>query len=97
MCIHLAPLENYLRAKNIAEVWRGQPWTKNCREWIYFDCSFDAAGLKAKLGLDPVVEVHDYPDVKAGSEAGLFCTACKDGVMGLHSSNPLSMQKPFIT
>lgn len=84
MCQHLKKAEEYIRASGVKEYWRGQPWTDNCREWIYFDALFDPADLKEKLQLDACVGVHDYFDPKAGSEFGLFCRVCKDGVMGLH-------------
>lgn len=84
MCIHLQPLENYLVSKGIVETWRGQPWTKNCREWIYYECVLQTEKLKTKLHLGKCVETHDYADIKAGTELGLVCTLCHDGIMGRH-------------
>jgi hypothetical protein len=96
MCIHLQPAEAYIKSKGIPEFWRGQPWTDNCREWIYFDCFFNPAELKAKLKLDECVQVHDYFDIKAGSERGLVCDTCKDGVMGIHPDSGYGASKPVI-
>ena len=35
MCEHLKPLEDHLKAEKIPEIFRGQAWSDNCREWIY--------------------------------------------------------------
>ena len=43
MCEHLQALENYLKAEKIPEIFRGQAWSDNCREWVYFDCILDSA------------------------------------------------------
>jgi hypothetical protein len=96
MCEHLIKAEEYIKSKGIPEYWRGQPWTDNCREWIYFDCRFDPAALKEKLALDPCVQVHDYFDIKAGAELGLYCSICKDGVMGVHPKSPPYGDRPVL-
>lgn len=97
MCIHLKPAEEYIKSKGIPEFWRGQPWTNNCREWVYFDCLFSPLDLKNKLGLDDCVTIHDYYDIKAGSERGLFCEICKDGVMGIHPDSGNTPGKPSVS
>ena len=84
MCLHLQKVEDYVNAKGLAEVFRGRSWGKNCREWIYFDCILDTEELKRKLELDPCVETHKYSDIKVADELGLFCTVCKDGIMGVN-------------
>lgn len=96
MCEHLIKVEEYIKSKGIPEYWRGQPWTANCREWIYFDCLLSPKDLIDKLKLDPCVQVHDYFDIKAGAELGLFCTVCKDGVMGVHPQGPGASAKDLI-
>ena len=30
-------MEQALIARGIRENYRGQPWSMNCREWVYFD------------------------------------------------------------
>jgi hypothetical protein len=84
MCEHLHSAEQYLRASGAVEVWRGKPWQNNCREWIYFNCLFDPVALKQTLQLDSFIGMHDYFDIKGGAERGLFCTVCRDGLMGIH-------------
>lgn len=96
MCEHLKQLEDYIISKSIAETWRGQAWTNNCREWIYFDCILNTEVLKKKLQLKAFIETHDYFDIKAGSELGFICTICKDGIIGMHPKNPLSQNKVLI-
>ncbi len=84
MCPHLLPLENYLKTKKVKEIYRGQVWCKNCREWVYYDIVLDTTYLIQQLKLDNCVVLHKYEDFKVGSEYGLFCTICNDGIMGKH-------------
>lgn len=86
VCEHLAPLEKELKDKMIKETYRGQPWSANCREWVYFDCVLNVESIKTRLALPVCVEVHVNDDVKSGVEAGLVCSLCHDAVMGVHSS-----------
>jgi hypothetical protein len=65
MCIHLKQLEDYITSKGITETWRGQAWTNNSREWIYFACILETQVLKKKLQLEPCIETHDYFDIKS--------------------------------
>lgn len=95
MCVHLEPVETYIKSNGFAEYWRGQPWTQNCREWVYFDCILDTSSISAKLNLHSCVTVHDYNDVKAGSERGFICSICKDGIMGRYPDS-LGSGKPVL-
>lgn len=97
MCTHLEKVVEYLTHHAIKEAWRGQPWTDNCREWIYYDAVLDPVFLQRHLSLDACIEMHDYSDIKAGSERGLFCTICKDGVMGMHPNDQQAKGKPVIS
>ncbi len=83
VCEHLAPLENELIKTNVKETYRGQVWTKNCREWVYFDCVLDTASLAARFSFPPCVKVHENLDQKSGLERGFVCEECHDGIMGL--------------
>jgi hypothetical protein len=85
VCRHLAPLENELIKANVQETYRGQAWTKNCREWVYFNCVLDTAALAARFQFPPCVKVHENLDPKSGTERGFVCTECHDGIMGLLS------------
>jgi hypothetical protein len=46
-CEHLLPLEEALLAEGIRETSRGQAWSENCREWVYFDCRLDLPLISA--------------------------------------------------
>ena len=96
MCVHLKTVEEYIKQKGIPENWRGQPWSRYCREWIYFECVFSPTQIKTKFRLHSCVEAHIYHDIKAGSEQGLVCTKCNDGVMGLHPQSDSASSKPLV-
>ncbi|MCJ7545609.1 MAG: hypothetical protein MUP30_02100 [Deltaproteobacteria bacterium] len=85
VCEHLAPLEDELNRANIKETYRGKAWTKNCREWVYFDVVLDTASLAARFRFPPCVRVHENLDPKSGVERGFVCEKCNDGIMGLLS------------
>ena len=85
MCEHLAELEQALIAAEIPVTFRGQPWSSNCREWVYFACWFDRSAIRARFNLAECVTNHDYLDTHDGQEAGLVCSMCHDGIMGVHS------------
>ena len=82
MCEHLIKLEEYLDTKNIRETYRGRAWSKNCRIWIYYDCILDINSLKERFKFDECVRVHEYNDIKVGSERGFICIKCNDAIMG---------------
>jgi hypothetical protein len=54
---------------------------------VYFDCVLEPESLKAKFHLPSFVITHENTDEKSGTELGLVCTQCKDGIMGLHPSH----------
>ncbi len=86
LCKHLRPLEEEILSKHVKELYRGKPWTKNCREWVYFDCYFDIPSIKKRLNLPDCVKFHELLGTHDGQEAGLECTLCKDAIMGHHKS-----------
>lgn len=90
MCTHLKLIESYLLAKGYKEIYRGQVWSNNCREWIYFNGVLNIQELQEQFKLDKTIIVHDYQDIKVGSELGLVCTLCFDGIMGAHPNLALA-------
>jgi hypothetical protein len=90
MCEPLQPLEDYIKAQKIPEIFRGQAWSDNCREWVYFDCVLEPESLKAKFHLPSFVTTHENTDEKSGTELGLVCTHCNDAIMGLHPNHSSS-------
>lgn len=83
-CEHLRPLEIYLQNLGVAETLRESTWSGVSKEWVYFDCILNAAALIKKLNLGETVKEYDYFNHMAGSEAGLICEKCQDGIMGYH-------------
>lgn len=88
-CEHLKDLEKAIIADGIKETFRGQAWGRNCREWVYFDCILDLAGLRKRFSLPSSVEDHEHIGTHDGCEKGFYCTVCKDGIMGLHPKQRL--------
>lgn len=84
MCTHLILLEQALRDAGIKETFRGKPWSKNCREWVYYDCVFDLPQLQHRFNFDPYVKWHTNEDNRSGMEAGFICESCNDAVIGIH-------------
>ena len=84
MCEHLAALDRELQQRGIKETFRGQAWSDNAREWVYYDCVLVTEKLALRYNFPKFVEIHVNNDSKSGLEAGFYCTRCKDAVMGLH-------------
>lgn len=86
VCEHLAALEAEMLARDVRETFRGEAWSRNCREWVYFDCWLDRAALRQRFAFAPCVEDHVHRGTHDGAEAGLVCTQCWDAIMGVHDA-----------
>ncbi len=86
VCEHLRPLEEALIAAGIRETFRGQAWSDNCREWVYFDCVLNLASLRQRIAFAPCVIDHEHRGTHSGQEAGFVCEACHDAIVGNHPS-----------
>jgi hypothetical protein len=86
-CRHLYPLEADLIAAGVKEMYRGTAWSRNCREWVYFDIVLDVASVASRMKFPPCVELHENLDPKSGTERGFVCNECNDAVMGLVSGD----------
>ena len=93
VCEHLAPLEQALLDRKVAVTFRGQAWSMNCREWVYFDCFFDLPGIRRQLSFPEFVEDHSHRGTHDGQELGLVCRVCHDAIMGLYE--PVSGKPVF--
>lgn len=82
VCDHLAPLDRWLAEQGCRETFRGQAWSDNCREWVYYDTQLDLDGLRRRFGLGAEVSDHANHDPRSGTEHGFVCTVHHDGVMG---------------
>ena len=87
VCEHLQPLESELATRGVAETFRGQAWSTNCREWVYYRCFFDLAAIRERLSLAECVVDHVHLGTHDGSEAGFVCRQCNDAIMGLHQQH----------
>ncbi|HEX4412660.1 MAG TPA: hypothetical protein VH107_03460 [Lacipirellulaceae bacterium] len=87
VCEHLAELEQALIDSKIPITFRGQPWTSNCREWVYFACWLDRPAIRSKFTIADWVRDHDHLGTHDGQEAGLVCAKCNDAIMGVHTQH----------
>jgi hypothetical protein len=87
VCEHLSALECEVLARGVKETYRGQTWSRNCREWVYFECCFDLAALRTRLDFQACVVDHIHRGTHDGSEAGFVCSQCWDAIMGAHPTN----------
>jgi hypothetical protein len=85
-CNHLNKLEQELINNQIKITYHGQAWSKNCREWVYFDCLFtDLEKTIQRLNIDRnFVKIHSHFGTHDGQEYGLICTSCNDDILGCH-------------
>lgn len=86
MCEHLKQLDEDLKGKGIKETFRGEAWSHNTREWVYYDCILGLEAIREKYRLPDFVKEYINNDNRSGLEAGFYCEMCKDGVMGHHPS-----------
>ena len=86
-CEHLRPLEQAMLSGGMRETYRGQAWSKNCREWVYFDCFIDTASIRQKFNLAICVSEHAHRGTHDGQERGFVCSTCWDAIMGAYESS----------
>jgi hypothetical protein len=96
MCRHLIKLDDYIKNNCVKELFRGKAWSKNCNEWVYYDCIINIDKIKQKMGFDDCVKIHEYNDFRIANELGFYCNICKDGIMGFSPNNELTMDKTIL-
>ena len=84
-CEHLRTLEQAILARGIRETFRGAAWSRNCREWVYFDCYIDIEATRSRFALADCVHVHQHRGTHDGQERGFVCLQCHDGIMGRYA------------
>jgi hypothetical protein len=89
-CEHLLKLEQALIKAGMEETFRGQPWSNNCREWVYFNCMLPLAEIRTYFALADCVEDHQHLGTHSGSESGLVCQVHHDAIMGHHPEGGFS-------
>lgn len=85
MCEHLTGLDAELKGMGIKETFRGQAWSDNTREWVYYECVLSLEKIRHRYNFPDFVTDHVNNDNKSGMEAGFYCELCKDGIMGIHA------------
>lgn len=93
-CEHLRDLEQAIQARGIRETYRGQSWSKSCREWVYFDCFIDTAAVRETWSLADCVTDHAHRGTHDGQERGLVCSICHDAIMGRYEPSPRAVTFP---
>ena len=88
VCQHLLELESVLVQSGIAVTFRGQAWSRNCREWVYFDCFLNTSLIRQEFHLAACVRDHTHRGTHEGSEHGLVCTEHQDALVGLVQPTP---------
>ena len=88
VCEHLSPIEQALLTRGVAVTFRGQAWSQNCREWVYFDCFLDTPAIRGRYTVPPFVQDHSHRGTHDGQELGLVCTHCHDAIVGLYEPAP---------
>lgn len=83
-CEHLRAVEQAIMKRGIPETFRGAAWSRNCREWVYFDCYIDLAAVRARFLLPDCVVDHAHRGTHDGQERGLVCSLCNDAIMGAY-------------
>ena len=87
VCRHLRDLERAIASQGIQETYRGQAWSKGCREWVYYACFLDATEIRKRLRLAACVVDHVHLGTHDGAESGFYCTVHEDGIMGIHENH----------
>jgi hypothetical protein len=82
MCEHLKALDEELTRAGITETSRGQAWSRNCREWVYYTCHLDLPSIRRRLSLSPCVVDHTNEDPRSGTERGLVCEDHHHAIVG---------------
>ncbi len=83
ICEHLRVLERALIDAGVKISYRGKVWER-ANEWVYFDCVLDLAECRKQFGLPGFVVDHVHCGTHDGTEQGLVCERCLNGVMGRH-------------
>jgi hypothetical protein len=84
VCEHLSALEEQMLSAGLCVTFRGQAWSRNCREWVYFDCLLDRAAIRDRIEFASCVKDHEHLGTHDGQEAGFVCEECHDAIMGIH-------------
>ena len=88
VCEHLSAVERAVLSAGVAVTFRGQAWSTNCREWVYFDCFLDLPAIRRRFALAACVTDHAHRGTHDGQERGLVCGQCHDAIVGRYEPAP---------
>lgn len=94
-CEHLTAFEQALVIAGIRETFRGQAWSQNSREWVYFDCLLSSKSIREQFKLADCVEDHAHLGTHDGQESGFVCSIHQDGIMGHHPDSGAAAGRLF--
>lgn len=86
ICEHLQQLEQEIIQAGFEETCRGQVWSDDCREWVYFDCYLDRESIKKRFNFQSHVVEHQHRGTHDGEESGFICKNCQNAIMGHYSA-----------
>ena len=89
-CEHLRALEQAIQAAGLHETFRGQAWSDNCREWVYFDCWIDLDGVRLRHSLPECVRDHVHRGTHDGESAASSAPNAMTRSWEATSSGPVS-------
>lgn len=95
MCPCLKPLDEALKATGVRETFRGQAWSKNCREWVYYPMVLKRAEVRESYHFPETVTDHEHLGTHEGAEAGFICTLHQDAIMGEHPKQASTASRVF--
>ena len=85
VCEHLSTLEQLLITRGVAITYRGQAWSMNCREWVYFDCFLDTSAIRKR---------HGIPDEFGSCHTGVVAGYALEGHVPADEVKRLLAQQP---
>jgi tetratricopeptide repeat protein len=85
VCLHLRPVQEYIRSLGVRVYDVCTPWSENCRTWVYFEnVVLDTESLKSRFNLPDFIVTHSHRGTHDGAEHGLVCQQDCDALMGVH-------------
>ena len=85
ICLHLRPVQEYIRSLGVRVYDVCTPWSENCRTWVYFEnVVLDTESLKSRFNLPDFIVTHSHRGTHDGAEHGLVCQQDHDALMAVH-------------
>ena len=88
ICDHLRPLEERILSRGFVESERGSPWSRDCREWVTYNCDVRVIAKLEGVDIPACVKHYENSDIHFGSETGLVCHEHHDALISGVLSGP---------